>query len=259
MEDRYRPGLVFAAALAVVGLGVIALALLSDRFEGNSDPTAPPSGVSQEPGSAAPSAADVEAAIEGEGHGLVNVLPGEPTEVLDAPVGEPIGFVGGETAFGAPTALALAEREGPWLGVETELAGSRPLGWIRFAPERLDLDATPWSLRIVLGDRVVDLRRDGKVAESYRATVSGEQAIPLGRHGVSDKLPAGVSPSLGAGALALTAVSGALGPDSPTGDRISIHGGEGEAGVAVGLRLDDADLKALADRAPIGAPVFIEP
>ena len=251
MEDRYRPGMRFAIALGAAGLAAVGIAIATGRFDVEPDPTVR--------GGDRP--ADVSAGSGGEDGPAVNEIatlkPRKEVEVFDAPGGDELGTVGPETAFGLPTALSVAERRGPWLGVETELAGDEPVGWVRYDGSDIRLSTTPWSIDIDLGARIIELRRGGRPVNTGPVEVGpGLSEVEAGRYGVSDRVESGISPIFRAGALALTAVTADLPADWPAGDRVAIHGqGTGDA---VSLEVSDPSIAKLLEQVPLGAPVYLQ-
>ncbi len=260
LEDRYRPGMAFAIALGVAGLATIGIAIATGRFDDETDPTAAvgttPANVAN--GESVPASGDA-AAEQPAVHELVAVKEGAQVAVLDAPNGERLGTVADTTVFGNPSVLSVTDRRGPWLGVESELAGNDPVAWVESASSRLEPGTTPYSIEIDLLARKLELRRGTRVADEMPITVGpSADALPEGRFAISDRIEGGVSPALGAGALAMTAVAEVLPPDWPFGDRVAIHGGRAKGDpAAASVRVNDADMKILLARVPLGAPVYV--
>ena len=109
---------------------------------------------------------------------------------------------------------------------------------------------------------MVQLRRNGRVEQRLPVTIGAPGTpTPVGRFAVTDVIFKGLNPVYGCCAIALSARQPNLQDNWTGGDRIAIHGSTGAIGTASSngcLRATDADVSKLADRIPLGAPVFIE-
>jgi hypothetical protein len=198
----------------------------------------------------------------GNGYRMVGIEPGKPVPVRDAPSGETLKRFDDRTEFGGPRVLWVAKRRGPWLGVVAPEIGNNRLGWIRFDRERLRFGTTSYSMQVDLTDRVVELRRGDQVLKRVVVSVGRiGSGTPPGRFAVTDVITRGLSEVYGCCAIALSARQPNLPPGWIGGDRIAVHGWSGPVGEAASggcLRASDGDMRWLADRVPLGTPVFVE-
>jgi L,D-transpeptidase catalytic domain len=180
------------------------------------------------------------------------------------PGGRTVARIGPRTEFGSPRVLAVARREGPWLGVvATELPNGR-LGWIRARRGAIGLGWVTTSLHADLSSRTVELRARGRAVATVKVAVGrAGSTTPTGRFAVTDELQgSSFGPYYGCCILALSAHQ----PSPPSGwrggNRLAIHGTSapgtiGAAASAGCLRAADGDLERLMRRVPTGTPVFI--
>jgi hypothetical protein len=178
------------------------------------------------------------------------------------PGGPGVGKLAARTEFGSRQVLSVAARRGAWLGVVTTALPDGRLAWVERAA--LTLRRTRWSLRADLSERTLTLLRYGRAVRRISVAVGrAGSETPTGRFAVTDKI-AGSSygPYYGCCILALNGHQPNTPPGWTGGNRIAIHGTDspstiGTAASAGCLRAGDADLKALMERVPVGAPVSI--
>jgi lipoprotein-anchoring transpeptidase ErfK/SrfK len=97
-------------------------------------------------------------------------------------------------------------------------------GWIRAADARFSF--TPWRVTADLSQRIVTVRRGGRVVRRVRVAIgSPRTSTPTGRFAVTDKLRlSGGSRAYGWGVLALSGHQPHIEPGWRGGDRLAIHG-----------------------------------
>jgi hypothetical protein len=211
--------------------------------------------VSKEPGKLPP----------GRGYILARVR--EDVLAYDRPNGRPIAWLRTETPFGEPRTLGIAKvrDERRWLGVHSPVFANDEMGWIPNDPAALSLSRTRVSLRVLLSETEIDLRRGGKVVREIPIAIGrAGTETPPGRFQVTDKLPASRFPEgpYGCCIIPLSARQPNLPAGWAGGDRIAIHGTTqpetiGQAASNGCLRASDTDLQVLMRDVPVGAPVFI--
>jgi lipoprotein-anchoring transpeptidase ErfK/SrfK len=182
----------------------------------------------------------------------------------DRPAGRVTAVVGPRTEFGSPRVLAVAARQGRWLGVVTSERPNGALGWVDRRRRGLRLRRTAYSLHADLSGRGLELRRGGRRLRRMNVAVGAAGSpTPTGRFAVTDKLAGSRFGSYYG--CCILAISGRQ-PRPPAGwtggNRLAIHGTDlpGTIGAAVSagcLRAADADLEVLMRRVPLGTPVFI--
>ena len=193
------------------------------------------------------------------------VRPNEPGKWLAlraAPGGPVLARVRSFTRFGGRPALSVVREEGAWLGLATpELANGR-LGWVRREAVRISL--TRVSLVADLSERTLTLRVGERAVRTIRVAVGASSTpTPPGRYAVTDKFPGSLFGSyLGCCVLALSGHQPNLPPGWEGGDLLGIHGTYADWTVGLPmsagcLRAEDADMRFLMKRVPVGAPVFI--
>jgi hypothetical protein len=201
-------------------------------------------------------------AERGEEFRIAAVRRGARVGVYSRPAGRVIERVGHRTEFGSKRVYSVIARRGGWLRVSTALSANNRDRWIRAGSRGLRFATTDLSIHANLSDRVVQLRRDGRVEQQLTVTIGAQGTpTPVGRFGVTDVIRDGLNPVYGCCAIALSARQPNLQDDWIGGDRIAIHGSTGAVGSASSngcLRATDPDVSRLADRIPLGTPVFIE-
>lgn len=208
-------------------------------------------------------APDAEQGLEfpAQGTPLITVRPDKQVEVRSSPGGKLVDQLGSTTEFGSPTVLSVQRRRGQWVGVPTSLLPNGKLGWVKLDPKRLRAGASDFEIRVDLSQRRAELLHAGKVERSWSVSIGvPETPTPTGHFSVTDTFRDELSSVYGCCAVALTARQPSLPPDWPGGDRIAIHGTEGELGVAISngcIRSPNADVSKLVDTVPLGTPVTI--
>lgn len=195
-------------------------------------------------------------------YSLIWVRAGRRVEIRTEPGGgERVGYVDRRTEFGSPTVFGVVRTRGRWAAVTTQALPNGELGWVRLDARRLGAGWTRVSIVVDLSQRTAVLRRGDRIVRSFAVTVGMPGAeTPTGRFAVTDTFRGDLNPAYGCCALALSATQ----PNIPSGwlggRRIAIHGTSGPLGAAAShgcVRAADADVDALVDRVPLGAPVFI--
>lgn len=174
-----------------------------------------------------------------------------------------LGEVGTGTEFGSPRVLAVVGHERRWLEVLAAELDNGETGWIRADDVRLD--AVVYALRASLAERVLQVRRRGRVVRRVPVAVGARDTpTPTGRFAVTDKLQVTDESPYGCCALAFTGHQ----PDVPQGwaggDRLAVHGTPhahsiGDAASLGCFRAGDEDMRWLIDRVPLGTVVKIVP
>lgn len=186
------------------------------------------------------------------------------TMLRDAPGGRMLTRVTRRTEFDGATVLAVARREGDWLGVRTPDRRGGKLGWI--PADAAKLERQPYRLRIDLSRRelvVVDTGDQEVVVRAPVAIGRPGTETPTGTFGVTDR----IEPENGTGpyGCCILALSGRQ-PNLPQGwgggDRLAIHATSNEASVGTAassgcLRAAKGDMRELMETIPLGAPVKI--
>jgi L,D-transpeptidase catalytic domain len=202
---------------------------------------------------------------EPPGHLVARVPAGATVAVRDRPRGRVVARLRARTEFGSPQALAVLERKDGWLGVSTTALPNDRLGWIDPGAERLGYERTPVELRADLSRRTLAVLSGGQVLRSIRVTIGGPASpTPTGRFAVTDKLRgADFGSYYGCCILALSGRQPKLPPGWQGGDLLAIHGGPswtiGGKLSAGCLHADEADLRWLMRRVPLGTPVTMHP
>ncbi|MDX6664662.1 MAG: hypothetical protein QOG68_868 [Solirubrobacteraceae bacterium] len=158
--------------------------------------------------------------------------------------------------------LAVMKQKGFWLGVASGDLATGQLGWVR--QDQVKLLIETWSIQIDLSQRRAVLRHLGKRDHVFPVAVgTPTYATPTGRFGVTDRLNTGGPGSpYGCCILALSAHQPNVPQDWPGGDRIAIHGTDNPASVGTAashgcVRTNDADIRLLIRRVPLGARVTV--
>jgi L,D-transpeptidase catalytic domain len=195
-------------------------------------------------------------------HLLVHVETTVP--VLARPDGARLATVGSTTQFGSARVLSVVGRSGRWLHVATGDLPSARNGWVDGSQPGLTMHSTSLSIAIHLERRTLQLLRGDRVVRTMRVGIGAPASpTPVGRFAVTDKLPgASFSPVYGCCILALSAQQTHLPANWQGGNRIAIHGTNvpSSIGAAVStgcVHADDADLRYLMPRVPLGTPVTI--
>jgi hypothetical protein len=188
----------------------------------------------------------------------------QPVQVLARPGGSALATVGATTMFGSARVLSVVGRDGRWLHVATADLPSGRDGWIDAGASGVTLASTRVSIVIRLGARTLELRRDRRVVRRFTVGIGAPSSpTPTGRFAVTDKLRGGAySPAYGCCILALSARQTHLPAGWTGGDRIAIHGTNAPATIGRALstgcvHADDAELRYLMARVPLGTPVRI--
>ena len=190
------------------------------------------------------------------GHARIHAAPGGPV----------VAEVGPTTEFGSPTALAVVEQQGSWLGVVSPELGNGTVGWVDAEDAGVELAEIAVSASIDLSRRVLVVRRGEEVLRRIEVGVGAPGSpTPTGRFAVTDKLPGErYSASYGCCIIALSARQPNLPAGWTGGDRIAIHGTPdpstiGAASSAGCPHASEDDLRYLMRELPLGTQVVIHP
>jgi lipoprotein-anchoring transpeptidase ErfK/SrfK len=194
---------------------------------------------------------------------VVAPSPGQRLAIFDRPGGTVVARAG-RSEFGGPVVAGVVAREGPWVGVTTELLPNRRVGWVD-TRNGVVVSRVEEALRVHLSARRLDIFRAGTLVRRFTVAVGASSSpTPTGRYAVAEKLPgARFGPAFGCCILGLTAHQ----PHPPRGWSrttawfVAVHGGGGiGAAVSAGcVHLPDDDLRYLMRTVPLGTPVFTSP
>jgi len=187
----------------------------------------------------------------------------ESTALRARPQGETLATLGTETEFGSPRVLAVVGHDRQWLEVMAAELSNGETGWVR--ADDVEVEWTTYSLHAGLGERTLEVRRAGRVVRRVPVAVGApETPTPTGRFAVTDKLEVTDESPYGCCALAFTGHQ----PDVPQewagGDRLAVHGTPhpesiGDAASLGCFRAQEADMRWLIDRVPLGTVVTVTP
>ncbi len=184
------------------------------------------------------------------------------TQLRATPGGRVIGTLGTRTGFGSFRVLAVVGRSHGWLAVLTHHRGNGRAAWI---PARSALLLhVPYTLTADLSDRVLTVRREGRVVRRVRVAVGRPgHETPTGRFAVTDRLYVrGSGSPYGCCAIALSGRQPNVPQGWGGGDRIAIHGtpSTGSIGTPASngcLRAGERDMRWLMRSLPLGTRVTI--
>lgn len=187
-----------------------------------------------------------------------------PTMLRDEPGGRMLTRLTRRTEFDGATVLAVARREGDWLGVR---APERPNGQLAWIPaDAAKLERQPYRLRIDLSRRelvVLDVGDEEVVLRAPVAVGRPGNDTPTGTFGVTDRLePENAAGPYGCCILALSGRQPNLAPGWVGGDRLAIHATTDVASVGTAAsggcpRATNETMRELMEIIPLGAPVKI--
>jgi hypothetical protein len=182
--------------------------------------------------------------------------------VFDRPRGRRLGLLTMRTEWGSRRVMPVIAHEGPWLRVLADVPGRRS-GWILAAGNDLSLHVRRYSLVGRRSRGTLTLLDRGRPVRTVAAAFGrGDSPTPVGRFAVTDRLSGtGFGGAYGCCILALSGHQPQLPPGWTGGDRLAIHATDRpvpspSAGCIVA---NDADLRYLMRRAPLGTPVTIRP
>jgi hypothetical protein len=184
------------------------------------------------------------------------------TELRAAPGGRVLERLGTETEFGSPRVQAVVGREREWLEVRAAELPNGKTGWVSSLD--IDVEGIDHSLHASLQERTLEVRRRGRVVRRVEVAIGGPATpTPTGAFAVTDKLRMTEDGgAYGCCALAFTGKQPTIPQGWSGGDRLAVHGTPHEATIGQSaslgcLRADDADMRWLTDRVPLGAPVTV--
>ena len=189
------------------------------------------------------------------------VPPGSRVALRARPEGRTIATIGARTEFGSPQTLAVAARKGDWVALRSPALGNSELGWARAA--QLRFVDRPLSLEVDLSARELTVHDpEGPERRISVAIGAPDTPTPAGEFYVTDRLPgADFGAYYGCCILALSGRQPNLPESWSGGDRLAIHGSPTPTwGKAVSngcLHADEADLRYLMERVPLGTDVHV--
>ncbi len=179
-----------------------------------------------------------------------------------SPGGRVLAHAGPRTAFGSPQVLAVLGVSGDWVHVLHPGLPDRRGGWV--ALRNVALRPAAWAIDVDLSTRRAELRRNGRVFRTFAVGIGAPgTSTPAGRYGVTDRLSAGRSNSYyGCCVIALTGHQPNVPQRWQGGDRLAIHGTDAPATIGAAatlgcLHADDATMRVLVSRVPLGTQVTI--
>lgn len=197
------------------------------------------------------------------GHAVAIVRRSVPLRVR--PKGRVVARAGTRTEFGSTRVMSIAAQRGPWLGVVTTARPNGKLAWVHIQNRGLRFRRQPYSMRLDLSRRQLELRKNGRRIRRVMVGVGRPGSeTPTGRFAVTDKLRGSRFGSYyGCCILALSGRQPKLPPGWRGGDRLAIHGTDAPSTVGTAVsagcpRAAEADMRALMRRVPLGTPVFIK-
>jgi hypothetical protein len=205
---------------------------------------------------------DLALQIPEDAHPVIWVADGAEAEMWAEPGGgDRIARIGARTRFGSPSVFGVVEQRGDWAGVSTERLPNGELGWIRLHPEAIEAGWTKYEVVVDLSDRTAELWLGDQAERSFPVTVGAPaSSTPTGVYSVTDTFTDLDSEAYGCCALAISATQPNLPSGWLGGNRIAIHGTEGELGIATSsgcVRAADAEVRDLVRTLPLGTPVTI--
>ncbi|HZG50009.1 MAG TPA: L,D-transpeptidase [Thermoleophilaceae bacterium] len=258
-------------ALALVGLGLVALALAAGLVavtQSGDEGQAASGGVDSGDGTRlfvpardGPAAAPFPSDPEDAGC-YPRAHANGRTPIYRKPGGRPFARLSSRTEWGTPRVLGVIERERDWLAVQAPELPNGQVAWMRAADGRVD--CVRWTLHVDLSRRMLYARQGGHTERSFSVGIGRRgNPTPRGRFSVTDKLRVTDRDSpYGCCVVALTGHQTRLPPSWPGGDRLAIHATTDRASIgrpaSLGcLRLSSREARWLLDTIPLGAPVFI--
>jgi lipoprotein-anchoring transpeptidase ErfK/SrfK len=179
-----------------------------------------------------------------------------------APGGRILGTVGPRTEFGSPQVLAVLGVAGRWAHVLHPRLPDHRGGWV--ALSALHLRPAAWRIVVDLSARRAKLLYNGRVFHEFTVGIgSPATPTPTGTFGVTDRLSAGSGASYyGCCVIALSGHQPHVPQHWAGGDRLAIHGTDapstiGEAATLGCLHADEATMRLLVSRVPLGTKVVI--
>jgi len=198
------------------------------------------------------------------GFTVEQVKSGRNVALHAKPDGPVVARVGSRTQFGSPQTLAVAARDGGWVGVINEDVSNGGIAWVKAQTQGLEPKLTRVALRVNLERKKLELIDGNRVERSMRIGVGRPGSpTPKGRFSVTDKLPGTeYGPAYGCCILALSGRQPNIPPGWQGGNRLAIHGTDNPSTIgrqsSLGcLHADARDLKLLMRRVSLGTPVFI--
>jgi lipoprotein-anchoring transpeptidase ErfK/SrfK len=179
------------------------------------------------------------------------------TQLRTSPSGPVVTTLATRTEYGSRRVLAVVARRGDWLAVLSDSMPNARAGWI--PADDATLRRQHYRIDVDRSERLVTIRRDGRVVRSIRVAVGrSATATPTGRYAVTDAVYFGSGP-YGYGALPITGHQRNLPSDR---NRLAIHGTTAEASIGSAasggcLRAHDADIRWLVHSISAGTQVRI--
>lgn len=166
----------------------------------------------------------------------------------------------GTTPFGQRVLLPVLDREGRWVQVLGNGAGSKAKRWV-VPPEKAKVTERPRTVLIDLSDRRMQVLDEQQVVESWPIKAGRRDApTPPGTYAITDELPgARFSPVYGCCILALSGRQKKLPAGWRGGNRLAIHGtASGETEPSIGcITLKEEHMRRLVELVGRGSVVTI--
>jgi lipoprotein-anchoring transpeptidase ErfK/SrfK len=256
---RPRRGLTTIAGAAATCLAIGALT--------GASPSAAPAPKSADAARGAKEASPAESAYtRARASGQPVALLTRPTVLRGTPAGRPLARLATRTEFDSPRVLAAVgeSRDGSWLRVVSSELPNGERGWI--PASAADIVPSEWRVQADLSARRVTVLRHGRPVRSFTVDVGRPGTpTPTGSFAVTDKIRfKGGHAAYGCCALALSGHQPHIEPGWTGGDRLAIHGRNGQTvfGGAASfgcLRASERDVRFLIARVKLGTIVKIRP
>jgi hypothetical protein len=204
-----------------------------------------------------------EAPAPAPAYEVLRVRSGQLVALRARPGGKVLTRLDARTEFGSPQTLAVVTRRGEWARVVTSALPNGRHAWVA-VDSSVSVRRTRVTVTLDLSARRLVVRKDGAVVRRVAVGIGRPSSpTPTGRFAVTDKLPGGrYGPYYGCCIVALSAHQPNLPAGWTGGDRIAVHGTNNPASIGAASsagcpHAGEADMRALMESVPLGAPVFV--